>query len=174
MSFRSWVGAADLPVYKRDRSSAPNVLCNRRSPFARSGTDSTRIPFQGIASRSLRQKFGPIRRVGKHYRRIDVRPVIEDHGRVVDYVLKTILNGRLEYDEAVLVLPRARTVPRQETSPNFERRHLRFQSRSSTPGRDVRVLACPIRPRCPAYVRLRQSSASECWRHLLEPNGPSP
>jgi hypothetical protein len=30
------------------------------------------------------------------------------HGRVVDYVLKTVLNGGLSYDEAVLVLPRSR------------------------------------------------------------------
>jgi hypothetical protein len=30
------------------------------------------------------------------------------HRRVVDYVLKTVLNGRLSYDEAVLVLPRSR------------------------------------------------------------------
>jgi hypothetical protein len=34
--------------------------------------------------------------------------VVENHERVVDYVLKTILNGRLSYDEAVLVLPRSR------------------------------------------------------------------
>ena len=40
--------------------------------------------------------------------RIDVRPVVEDHRRVVDYVLKTVLNGRLSYDEAVLVLPKSR------------------------------------------------------------------
>ena len=40
--------------------------------------------------------------------RIDVRPVVGDHERVVDYVLKTVLNGRLSYDEAVLVLPRSR------------------------------------------------------------------
>jgi hypothetical protein len=45
---------------------------------------------------------------GKSIRRIDVRPVVEGHERVVDYVLKTVLNGRLSYDEAVIVLPRAR------------------------------------------------------------------
>lgn len=45
---------------------------------------------------------------GNTIRRVDVRPVVEDHGRVVDYVLKTFLNGRLSYDEAALVLPRAR------------------------------------------------------------------
>jgi hypothetical protein len=45
---------------------------------------------------------------GSSIQRIDVRPVVGDHGRVVDYVLKTVLNGRLSYDEAVLVLPRSR------------------------------------------------------------------
>lgn len=36
-----------------------------------------------------------------------VQPVVEDYQRVIDYVLKTVLNGRLHYDEAVLVLPRS-------------------------------------------------------------------
>ena len=45
---------------------------------------------------------------GSSIQRIDVRRVVENHERVVDYVLKTILNGRLSYDEAVLVLPRSR------------------------------------------------------------------
>jgi hypothetical protein len=45
---------------------------------------------------------------GKSIQRIDVRPVVTDPGRVVDYVLKTILNGRLSYDEGMLVLPRTR------------------------------------------------------------------
>src|ERR1700678_4433239 len=44
---------------------------------------------------------------GRPALRIDVRPVVEDHRRVVDYVLKTVLNGRLN-DDAVLVLPRSR------------------------------------------------------------------
>jgi hypothetical protein len=33
---------------------------------------------------------------------------VENHTRVVDYVLKTVLNGRLSNDEAILVLPRSR------------------------------------------------------------------
>jgi hypothetical protein len=44
---------------------------------------------------------------GRSIQRI-ARPVISDHARVVDYVLKTVLNGRLAYDEAALVLPRSR------------------------------------------------------------------
>ena len=45
---------------------------------------------------------------GRSIQRIDVRPVVSDHGPSVDYVLKTVLNGRLSYDEAVLLLPRSR------------------------------------------------------------------
>jgi hypothetical protein len=35
--------------------------------------------------------------------------VTHDHDRLVDYVLKTVRKRRLAYDEAVLVLPRARS-----------------------------------------------------------------
>ena len=39
---------------------------------------------------------------------LDVRPVIESHECVVDYVFKTILRGRVSYDDGVLLLPRIR------------------------------------------------------------------
>jgi len=45
---------------------------------------------------------------GKSIQCVHVRPVVENHGRVVGYVLKTVLNGRLSYDDAMLVLPRSR------------------------------------------------------------------
>lgn len=38
---------------------------------------------------------------------IHVRPIIGTPERVVDYVFKTVLRGRVAYDDAVLVLPRA-------------------------------------------------------------------
>jgi hypothetical protein len=102
------VGAADLPVYKRDRSSAPKVFCNGGLHFHA----LVLIPPASRLKESLPDHFdqnsGLYAGSGNTIRRIDVRPVIEDHGRVVDYVLKTILNDRLSYDEAVLVLPRAR------------------------------------------------------------------
>jgi hypothetical protein len=41
--------------------------------------------------------------------KLDVLPVMEDHGRVVDYVFKTVLRGRVSYDEGVVILPRTRT-----------------------------------------------------------------
>jgi hypothetical protein len=40
--------------------------------------------------------------------RLDVRPITETPERAVDYVFKTILRGRVSYDEGVLILPRAR------------------------------------------------------------------
>jgi hypothetical protein len=102
------VGAVDLPVYKRDRASAPMVLCNAGLHFHA----LVMIPPGSRLRGSLTDHFmdnsalyaGP----GKSVQRIDVRPVVEGHGRVVDYVLKTVLNGRLSYDDAVMVLPRAR------------------------------------------------------------------
>jgi hypothetical protein len=102
------VGAPDLPVYKRDKASGPTVLCN-------GGLHVHALLLMPPASRlkgSLVDHFRERQRLyagsGRSIQRIDVRPVVSDHGRVVDYVLKTVLNGRLSYDEAVLVLPRSR------------------------------------------------------------------
>ena len=103
------VGAVDLPVYKRDRSSAPPVFCNGGLHFHA----LVLMPPSSRLKGSLPDHFGRNTDLyagsGRSIRRIDVRPVDEDHGRVVDYVLKTVLNRRLSYDEAMLVLPRARS-----------------------------------------------------------------
>jgi hypothetical protein len=102
------VGAVDLPVYKRDQSSAPQDFCNGGLHFHA----LVLLPPASRLKGSLPDHFDGNRDLyagsGGSIQRIDVRPVVEDHGRVVDYVLKTVLNGRLSYDEAVLVLPRAR------------------------------------------------------------------
>jgi hypothetical protein len=102
------VGAVDLPVYKRDRSSAPTVFCNGGLHFHA----LLLIPPASRLRESLPDHFERNSDLyagsGRSVQRVDVRPVVEDHGRVVDYVLKTVLNGRLSYDEAMLVLPRAR------------------------------------------------------------------
>jgi hypothetical protein len=102
------IGAMDLPVYKRDRASGPLVHCN-------GGLHVHALLLMPPASRlkeSLADHFWEKHELyagsGRPIQRIHVRPVVEDHGRVVDYVLKTVLNGRLSYDEAVLVLPRSR------------------------------------------------------------------
>jgi hypothetical protein len=102
------IGVADLPVYKRNRESAPMIYCN-------DGLHLHALVLMPPASRltgSLADHFeanvdmyaGPRNSI----QRIDVRPVADGHSRVVDYVFKTVLNRRLTYDEAVLVLPRVR------------------------------------------------------------------
>jgi hypothetical protein len=102
------IGAIDLPVYKRVRSSSPLVICNGGLHFHA----LILVPPKSRLKVSLADHFQASRALyagaGKSIQRIDVRPVVENHRRVVDYVLKTILTGRLSYDEAMLVLPRAR------------------------------------------------------------------
>jgi hypothetical protein len=98
----------DLPVYKRDRSMAPTFLCNGgmhihalvlMPPVSRmrEGLDEH---FQG-KSDLYATRSGAIQRM--HAVRVTTEP-----DRVVDYVFKSVLNGRLSYDEALMVLPRVR------------------------------------------------------------------
>jgi hypothetical protein len=102
------IGVLDLPVHKHNKQSGPVVLCN-------GGLHVHILMLMPPTSRlkeSLADHFRDKRNLyagsGSSIQRIDVRRVVENHERVVDYVLKTILNGRLSYDEAVLVLPRSR------------------------------------------------------------------
>jgi hypothetical protein len=102
------IGAMDLPVHKHSKLSGPMVLCN-------GGLHVHALMLMPPTSRlkeSLADHFRDKRNLyagsGSSIQRIDVRRVVENHERVVDYVLKTVLNGRLSFDEAVLVLPRSR------------------------------------------------------------------
>jgi hypothetical protein len=100
------LGAIDLPVYKRDRSSAPKVYGNGGLHFH----GILLVPPVSRLKDSVADHFGANMNLyaGQTIRRIDVRSVVGNHRRVVDYVLKTVLNGQLTYDDAMLVLPRAR------------------------------------------------------------------
>jgi hypothetical protein len=102
------IGATDLPVYKRDKASGPMVLCNGGLHVHALMLMPPTSRLKGSLADHFREKQGLYVGSGRPALRIDVRPVVSDHGRVVDYVLKTVLNGRLSYDEAVLVLPRSR------------------------------------------------------------------
>jgi hypothetical protein len=102
------IGVMDLPVHKHNKSSGPLVLCN-------GGLHVHALMLMPPVSRlkesladHFREKPDLYTGLGSAIQRIDVRPVVGDHERVVDYVLKTVLNGRLSYDDAVLVLPRSR------------------------------------------------------------------
>jgi len=102
------IGAADLPVYKRDRKSSPLVLCNDGLHFHALllVPPTTRLgqPVEEHLHANGEMYAGEQRLV----RSLDVRSVTHSHERVVDYVFKTILRGRVSYDEGVLILPKAR------------------------------------------------------------------
>lgn len=102
------IGAADLQVYKRDHKSSPLVLCNGGLHFHA----LLLVPPETRLGLPVDRHFGDHQDMylGKRrlIRTLDVRPVTQTHERVVDYVFKTILRGRVSYDEGILILPRAR------------------------------------------------------------------
>ena len=102
------IGASDLPVYKRDRDSSPLVLCNGGLHFHA----LLLVPPDTRLELPVEQHFRIHEEIYLGRRRLitelDVRPVTETHERAVDYVFKTILRGRVSYDDGVLLLPRAR------------------------------------------------------------------
>jgi hypothetical protein len=103
------IGAMDLPVHKHDKVSGPMVLCNGGlHVHALMLVPPTSRLKESLADH-FREKREQYVRSGRSALRIDVRPVTHDHRRVVDYVFKTVLNGRPSYDDAVLVLPRSRS-----------------------------------------------------------------
>ena len=95
------IGAVDRPVYKTDRSTAPLIRCNGGLHFhaliSIPGRSRLREPLQDHfqTSAHLYEIDGAITK-------IDVRPVMDDYERVVDYVFKTIRRGRVSYDEGCL------------------------------------------------------------------------
>jgi len=101
------IAAADLPVRKRDRTVNQLVRANGGlhchgillvPPYSR-----LRISVQEHFDAEANLYAG----AGRLVERVHVKPVETDHSVVVDYVLKSIVNGRLAYDDAILVLPRS-------------------------------------------------------------------
>jgi hypothetical protein len=103
-----FIGAADLPVYKGDRSAIPTVSCNGGLHFHVLALMPPASRLKGSLTDHFKKKQDLYVSSGTSIQRIHVERVVEDEARVVDYVLKTIRNGRLSYDEAIIVLPRAR------------------------------------------------------------------
>jgi hypothetical protein len=103
------IGAMDLPVYKRDRSSIVSMLRNCGLHFHAIVLLPPVSRLKGSLADHFRDNHllyaGPTKLV----ERVHVVPVTHDHERVVDYVFKTVWNGRLTHDDAILVLPRARS-----------------------------------------------------------------
>ena len=102
------IGAADLQVYKKDPTSSPLILCNGGLHFHA----LLMVPPDTRLDVPVEQHFREYQDmyVGKRrlITKLDVRPVTETPEHVVDYVFKTILRGRVSYDDGVLILPRAR------------------------------------------------------------------
>jgi hypothetical protein len=102
------IGAADLDVYKRQEKTGPLVSCNGGLHFH----NLLLVPPGSRLNSPVDEHFRDHEEMYLGERRLithlDVRPVMEGHERVVDYVFKTILRGRVSYDEGILVLPRAR------------------------------------------------------------------
>jgi hypothetical protein len=102
------IGAADLPVFKRDRHSSPLVRCNDGLHFHALLLVPPATRLGMLVEEHFRANEAMY--LGKHrlIERLDVRRVTDSYERVVDYVFKTILRGRVSYDEGFLLLPRAR------------------------------------------------------------------
>jgi hypothetical protein len=102
------IGTADLQVYKRDPASSPLVVCNGGLHFHGlllvPPVTRLEIPVEEHFRRHQDTYLGRRRLI----RALDVRPVTATPERVVDYVFKTILRGRVSYDDGILLLPRAR------------------------------------------------------------------
>jgi hypothetical protein len=102
------IGAIDLPVQKNKPTSAPLVRTNEGLHFHA----ILLIPRRSRLKESIAEHFerhsARYTGSGTRIQRIHIKPVIENHARAVDYVLKTITKGRLSYDDAMVILPRAR------------------------------------------------------------------
>jgi hypothetical protein len=113
------IGAADLQVYKKDSRSSPLILCNGGLHFH----GLLMVPPDARLDIPVDEHFREYQDMYLGRRRLitrlDVRPVTETHERAVDYMFKTILRGRVSYDDGVLILPRTR----DELGPAGERRY---------------------------------------------------
>lgn len=103
------VGALDLPVYKRNRLSAPTVSPNDGLHFHGILIVPPNSRLKGTVSDHFRLHFGLYGTDPGGIARIDVRPVVDDRAGVMNYVLKTVGNGRLSYDDAIVILPRSKS-----------------------------------------------------------------
>ena len=99
------IAAADLPVYKREKPTIPAP--NQNGGLHYHGL--LLVPANSRLRTPVNQHFEDNQSLylGRDgfLQRIHVVPVTVDHARVVDYVFKSVNNGRLTYDQAVLILP---------------------------------------------------------------------
>jgi hypothetical protein len=113
------VGSLDLPVYGRQAGlSAGDARVN-------GGLHAHAVVLVPPGSRLPGTLRDHVARSGGLYvgpatwlQRLHVEPIDGDYHRVARYVFKSVLSGRLEYDDAVVLLPRALSeLPRSGTVP---------------------------------------------------------
>jgi hypothetical protein len=118
------IAVADLPVYKRCRSSSPIVRCNDGLHFHALLLTPAKSRLVESVDEHFSSNLGLY--LGQHrlVSSINVRPVNADHGYVVEYVFKTFLRERVMYDDGVLILPRAVRELGPRKSPICQKRTL--------------------------------------------------
>lgn len=101
-----FIGCIDRPVYKRDKSLASFFSTNAglHVHIIIALPPHTRLKQPLPEHIEQNQKLY----LGATIERIHIEPVYDLSPQLVDYTLKSILNRRLSYDEAMIVLPRSR------------------------------------------------------------------
>jgi hypothetical protein len=104
-----FVGYADLPVPKREKKELRSITLNDGLHYH----GILLMPAQSRMRTGLAFHFMKYHRLYLKDRsrldRLHVRPIDTDPGYVVRYALKALENGRLPYDDCVLVLPKSVT-----------------------------------------------------------------
>jgi hypothetical protein len=102
------IGVADLGVPKRDPKSSPLILCNGGLHFHALLLVPADTRLELPVEDHFRDRQGMYLGKRRLITKLDVRPVTETFDSAVDYLFKTILRGRVSYDDGVLLLPRTR------------------------------------------------------------------
>ncbi|MDA9415142.1 hypothetical protein XI04_18635 [Bradyrhizobium sp. CCBAU 11430] len=100
------IAVADLPVAKSVRSNEP-TSCNGGLHFHAVLLVPPITRLKEPVAQHFNDQADLYAGLKKLVARIHVRPITSTPEYVVDYVFKTVLRGRISYDNAVLVLPRA-------------------------------------------------------------------
>lgn len=103
---------ADLPVHKRQQRMS-NLQALPNDGLHHHGV--VLIPPKNNLGKPLKQHVSENKRLYLNDRNIsslDIAPVTTSTtARMTDYVMKTFKRGKVDYDDAVIVLPRSRTEP---------------------------------------------------------------
>lgn len=103
-----FLGAVDLPVYKSKRPALQFVPMNNGLHVQVIVLVPPNSRLKGSLIQHMHDNLRLYVRDDNDVERIDVRPVTNVGPRLIDYVLKASLNGKIAYDDSMIVLPRAK------------------------------------------------------------------